>query len=250
MPWNGAQDQFMTRSPPTSPILQYSDRFIPGRRSPTDARNSLHLSKRLFELNEHEKSLYRQGRDRDPFRPLIRNAPLVADQYRQLQTPHRSLSTGISTEPSTVGFNRWQHGNSQRAVSQGAIWSVGGSGPASDHPTGVLDGRGGRLASGTNAPLFASQFLPEPDPRAELEAHERRLALALDVDQSGKILSPPTSPPISPISPSPSGSSPSSVGSPPNRTSDHTKPIWRDNQWIKQDSELRLSKYLLTAKLC
>jgi hypothetical protein len=58
----------------------------------------------------------------------------------------------------------------------------------SDTVVGVSTGRGGMLGSGTNAPLYTSTFLNRADPEAELEAYERRLALALDVDQTNRIL--------------------------------------------------------------
>ena len=237
MPSNELRDRASVRSPPTSPTRQYSDRFIPGRRSPTDARISLHLGKRLFELNENEKTLHRQNIGRDPFSYPVRNAPLVAEQYRQLRTPHRSISAGNSIGPSTIGLNRGQHGPSQRAVSQGAVWNVGGSRAASDHPIAVLNGRGGRLASGTNAPLYSSQFLIGPDYTADLDAHERRLALALDVDQNSKILSPPSSPPLSPSASSRSSASPFS--SPSTQRTDRIQPIWKDCQWTKEETGLR-----------
>ncbi|KAF2236505.1 WD40 repeat-like protein [Viridothelium virens] len=225
-------DGHWTRSTASSLVRQYSDRFIPGRRSPTDARNSLHLSKRLFELNDNEKILYRQNVGRDPFTPPVRNVPLVTEQHRQLRTQRHSVPAGLPTLPSTIGFNRLHQGTGQRIISQGTIWNVGGSSAASDHPTGVLDGRGGRLASGTNAPLYSSQFLSGTDATADLDAHERRLALALDVDRDSKILSPPSSPPLSSSSPS---SSASPVGSPQAYRPDYVQPIWRDSQWTKED---------------
>ena len=244
---DGLRNTLPIRSPPTSPNHQYSDRFIPGRRSPTDARNSFHLSKRIFELNDNEKNFHRQNVGRDPFSPPVRNAPLVAEQYRQLQTPHRSISAGNSTGPSTIGFNRRGQESDQRAVSQGAIWNVGGSSVASDHSSGVLDGRGGRFASGTNAPLYSSQFLSGPDPATDLDVHERRLALALDIDQSSKILSPPSSPPLSPILPS--RTSTSSSGSPSTYHADHIQPVWRDSQWTKDDAGLCSYRNLVTMQL-
>jgi hypothetical protein len=59
--------------------------------------------------------------------------------------------------------------------------------------TGIPDGRGGFLSSGTNAPMYTSQFLEGDSPDQDLERHERRLAAALDIDQANKILGAPIS---------------------------------------------------------
>jgi hypothetical protein len=75
-----------------------------------------------------------------------------------------------------------------RQLSAGGIWNVGGPFAASDTVAGVSDGRGGVLGSGTNAPLFTSSFFDRADPEAELETYERRLALALEINQSDRVL--------------------------------------------------------------
>jgi meiosis-specific APC/C activator protein AMA1 len=76
--------------------------------------------------------------------------------------------------------------NGERNISAGAIWSVGGLAPPS---VGVADGRGGLIGSGTNAPLYATTFASsQPKAQEEIENHERRLELALDLARTGRVL--------------------------------------------------------------
>lgn len=97
----------------------------------------------------------------------------------------------------------------------------------SDTVVGVSTGNGGMLGVGTNAPLYKSAFLNRADPEAELEAYERRLALALDVDQTERVLhhSPPPSSPLK--AGCESSTSPA-------------KTVWRDGGWVKDGSNSRL----------
>lgn len=61
-----------------------------------------------------------------------------------------------------------------------SIWSVGGM--AHDHGA-VNDGRGGRVQSGTNAPMFHTLFPPlKPRAQEDVEKHEARLASAFEID--------------------------------------------------------------------
>jgi hypothetical protein len=98
----------------------------------------------------------------------------------------------------------------------------------SDTVVAVSTGRGGMLGTGTNAPLYISNFLNRADPEAELEAYERRLALALDVDQIDRVLQHSSTPPT--IS----------------KANHHdlevlTRHTWRDSAWIKDGITSRLS---------
>jgi hypothetical protein len=53
---------------------------------------------------------------------------------------------------------------------------------------GIPSGSGRLLASGTTAPLHTASFLDEATHDDKVVAHERRLALALDIDQASRIL--------------------------------------------------------------
>ena len=73
---------------------------------------------------------------------------------------------------------------------------MGGSTAAS--PTGPVqglpNGRGGVIGSGTNAPMYTSRFLDGETPDQDLERLEGRLAAALDIDQTSRVLEIPGSP--------------------------------------------------------
>jgi hypothetical protein len=89
------------------------------------------------------------------------------------------------------------------------------------------------MASGSTAPLHSANFFGNSDPVMDRDMHERRLALALDVDTSIRM-----------ISPSPVRSSSCS----PNNSSDHEhnisrKLVWKDNQWIKLSSTSGLFRF-------
>jgi hypothetical protein len=111
----------------------------------------------------------------------------------------------------------------RRRMSQGAVWGIGGGSAATGNSVaGIPDGRGRLLASGTNASLFSSNFLTHQDSNSELDVHERRLAVALELDTASRVLNY-------------QGSPDSGYGSAsPVRTSTPATPIeraWRDGQW-------------------
>jgi meiosis-specific APC/C activator protein AMA1 len=66
----------------------------------------------------------------------------------------------------------------------GTVWRVGGLAPVS----GVPDGRGGLLGSGTNAPLYTTTFTIRPKAEESMDRHESRLAAALDIDRVSRVL--------------------------------------------------------------
>ncbi|KAF2839684.1 WD40 repeat-like protein, partial [Patellaria atrata CBS 101060] len=111
-----------------------------------------------------------------------------------------------------------------RRVSVGAVWNVGGSSIVSDSSIAVPDGRGGMIGSGTNAPLYKSAFLDQIDPDSQGETFERRLALALDLDRTERILGSVLS----------KNAENHNDG---NRLGDfYTNTTWKDNQWVKEGS--------------
>lgn len=53
---------------------------------------------------------------------------------------------------------------------------------------GITSATGGLIASGTTAPLHTASFLDQDTDADQTVGHERRLALALDIDQASRIL--------------------------------------------------------------
>lgn len=206
------------------------DRFIACRRPPTITRESFELNKPAERL-EVQQMRYRGVRpDENPFGHRIRRSGRLNDELRGLQEAH-SIIMGRATanrRNSSLTFRRDSLTLGPRQVSTGAVWNVGGPSAVSDTVVGVSTGRGGILGSGTNAPLYRSAFLNRADPEAELEAYERRLALALDVDQTDRILQ---------HSPTPSSLRSERVCD----AASHTKHVWRDGAWVKDGIHSRLS---------
>lgn len=232
-----------TLSPPRTPSRR-PDRFIPSRRPPNSTRESFHLTKSTDRLTAGER-LTRQGiLSPDPFSRQLRRSGRLNEELRTLRETH-SIITGravLGRNGAALGLRRGSLTSNTRQISNGAVWNVGGSSVVSDTVVGVSNGRGGLLGSGTNAPLYTSMFLSRSDPEAELETHERRLALAFDVDQSSRVLG-DTSPPNSPTSP---GGTSSGYGSNSNFP---TKHVWADSAWVKEGSTTRLSSIIIWSTL-
>jgi hypothetical protein len=205
------------------------DRYIGSRRPPAITRESFELNKPAERLDLNQ--LGRGGHwVNDPFGRRLRRSGRLNDELRGLREAH-SLIIGRASAHRRVAnlvHRRVLSTLGTRQVSTGAVWNVGGPSAVSDTVIGVSTGRGGMLGSGTNAPLYTSTFLNRADPEAELEAYERRLALAMDVDQADRILQ---------HSPTPSTSH-----SMKSRTvASHMKHTWRDSAWIKDGVTSRLS---------
>ena len=85
-----------------------------------------------------------------------------------------------TTNPSTLMVA------TDRAISQGAVWHVGGPQSAIDGVHSIPNGRGGRVTSGTNAPFYISDFLLQDDASDDQLMYHRRLAKAFDVDETSR----------------------------------------------------------------
>lgn len=188
-------------STPRKPRVSTPDRFIHCRRPPGVVRDS-------FELNrpEQREQIFRYGQRAgvDPFSRRVRRSGRLDGELQGLREAHvgvtgRSGRLDRNPNPRLRGSS---FGTATRQISAGAIWNVGGSSAVSGTVAAVSTGNGGMLGSGTNAPLYTSTFLDRADPEAELQVYERRLALALEIDQTERVLqhssitlSPPTTRP-------------------------------------------------------
>ncbi|OMP84691.1 putative WD repeat-containing protein [Diplodia seriata] len=200
------------------------DRFILPRKSPTSSRESLRLSTQPASLSDFEKATRQRHPAFDPFSRRVPRSTRVQDAFQDLQrqtSANRSRSSPLDWNNSLA----LRHG--PRQVSDGAVWNVGGSGVVSDSVSGIPDGRGGMLTSGTNAPLHTSMFLTEGDAVSEQEAHEKRLAFAMGIDQSSRILG---------SFEDRTGSSPTTPSRPCWTVSNQKSPEWVDGEWIKRGS--------------
>ena len=202
------------QTPPTSP-----DRYVPTRKSRDSLAKSYRLSKPPSQLTPSERIMRHSAASRDPFRRrrLPRAHPTPRSYVPPVNTrPIRQGSFGILPSP--------------RAASAGAIWNVGGALPPSTFGpvAGVSDGRGGVLGSGTNAPMFTSDFLNPDTTRQSSERFEGRLAVALDIDQTARILNFQQSRQECP-----------NIGARGLRIGDRGLPglVWRDSRWSSEINE-------------
>lgn len=201
-------------------ISRTIDRYIPCRDFRTQARENFLLATAPALLSQTERKQRKQSSAIDPFGRSSR--------VNARQNQHRSLLTDSSNRPTAPGPSRIHvnaYGESSRTVSHGAVWNVGGSAAAVDGVLSTTDGHGGRVASGTNAPMYTSAFLNQNEPSDGQEMHERRLAAALDFDQANRVLaeSSGVETPASPAASSSASASPISGSSSPT--------VWRDNHW-------------------
>lgn len=177
------------------------DRFLPVRRS------SLMPSIHSFRTNKDPKALstdellHRHPEvSPDAFNPRSRRAssPLPVARRPQARRVwgNRSANRGGA---SVLSFQRDSPGpDGSRQVSVGTVWAVGGIAPVT---SGVPNGRGRLLGSGTNARLYTTPF-SAGDARSktdiEKERYENRLADALNLDRVSRVFEfrdPSTAPP-------------------------------------------------------
>ncbi|KAI9049684.1 hypothetical protein LZ554_005840 [Drepanopeziza brunnea f. sp. 'monogermtubi'] len=176
------------------------DRFLPRRPTLESAVESFRTSKDTKALTTDEKLLRHKDASPDAFNPRRRVTSPIPNAART--EPRRNFSGNRSGSggATVLTFQRDPAAtNGERQVSVGTIWRVGGLAPIS----GVSNGRGGLLGSGTNAPLYTTSFTAKPKAQEDKERHESRLAEALELDRVGRILEfrdPSTSPLRSQIS--------------------------------------------------
>lgn len=206
-------------SPPRKSQTSTPDRFIHCRRSPAAERESFELSKPIErgEIFQHGHRV-----SGDPFSRRVRRSDRLNAELRGLREAH-ALTTrrpGGNVRNPNLRLRTSSLMPAARQISAGAIWNVGGPSAVSDTVAAISTGNGGMLGSRTTAPLYTSTFLSRADPEAELEAYERRLALALEVNQTDRILQ--HSPFLY-----------SRPGARHNESSAHRPHSWRDGKWTQ-----------------
>ena len=195
-------------TPPSTP-----DRFIAPRRSITSAQDIFRISKSPQELSLDERLLRKRPANVDPF-------------MSRRVTPDMNTRLGMIAEPfgarrasQTATAGTAATGPTPRSISTGSVWRVGGVASSSNPTTAVVDGHGGLLSSGTNAPMYSANFFDAETEDQGARRFEGRIAAALDVDQCRRMLdySPPTKSPRSPT----------------RRYANPDFPTtWQDGQWV------------------
>ncbi|KAJ5224053.1 hypothetical protein N7468_008595 [Penicillium chermesinum] len=156
------------------------DRFIPQRRgSPS---TPFRVNKLPQQLSPQEKLFRQRSPNEDPFLPTPPSTPEPASRHstytrlpiRPRPRPRPVLGTGSN--------------DFLRRISAGSVWGVGGNAAIT----------GGSSAAGTNgphaggrssmAPNYIARFLPRRTKEDDVKKHESRIALAMDIDPTTRLL--------------------------------------------------------------
>jgi hypothetical protein len=204
------------------------DRFLSPRAESTERESVFRVSKSPNSLSPRERNTRRRDPSADPFQFTSPSRSRDAVRLRHLspsgrqRPPHftPSFVHGHDASPGLAEVNNSPE--TPRQISVGAVWNVGGSNVAQGGPRlGVHDGHGRLLASGTNGPMHTAHFLDKVSSNHDVQQHEDRLALALDIDQASRVLGPNSRPP--PVKSASSDSTP-------------RRPfLWRNNSWARDE---------------
>ncbi|KAL8760508.1 MAG: hypothetical protein Q9184_003306 [Pyrenodesmia sp. 2 TL-2023] len=180
-------------TPPSGPQLvpptRSPDRYI-SNRSPL--QDSYRIGKPPHLLSDAEKLLRRDSATPDPFitgssRRPRRGRSQVSNSLNR--SASRSQSRSVSNPDVLTVTHPSLASPQSRQASLGAVWNIGGGVP---HPNGpvraISDGQGGLIGSGTNAPLYTASFLVKDDSEEDKDTFSDRLAAALDIDTTRRVL--------------------------------------------------------------
>ena len=227
------------RSPSTS-----LDRYISNRYTPQCSSKTFRVSKPPEQLSSAEKLLRHPSATPDPFGPL--NVRRIREAT--IRSSANADPRAVQSRTRTIGTTNVQHppqdplAAQNRQASAGAVWNVGGGSQAnpSSPVRGIPDGRGRFVSSGSNAPMFTSHFFDDDTPDQDNSQLESRLAVALDINQTSRILNNSRSPvQVRRVSTGAIGTK---------RKYPYVEPRtrWMDSQWVREGSPPRETTLLLT----
>lgn len=166
------------------------DRFIPKRDFGDCPSTPYRVNKHPQQLSTRERLLRHRPPGEDPFLPTPQTSPAFPGQNpKPTRLPQRPLMRPrLVTDLALLGGNR--PNDFLRQVSSGTVWGVGGTstilGDASSTPTNSAQSLNGR---GSTAPTFIARFLPKSSKADDQKTHESRIALAMDIDPTTRLLS-------------------------------------------------------------
>ena len=162
------------------------DRFIPVRRPSTELTKGYRTNKPIYKFNQVGRPLRDHGASPDPFGPFPPSRFNHAERINPVRNHQRNRPGRGATSPTRLTTLSITLPRDYREASVGSVWNVGGSAAAMEDP---VTGRTNVIhSSSSQAPVYWSNFLQGITPDEEIEAHETRLAAALDMDQAGRIL--------------------------------------------------------------
>lgn len=212
-----------------------SDRFIHARRPGLEMRDSFVLSRPTSGLNQWQRMLRRRTGLTDPLGPSPGSSAVVGPnvenvQQRPVANPH--APTQLTLRPDLDARPNMFH---QLGLPARRTPSTFGT-PRTRTVSGRgNDGQGRLLSSGSTARYYAPKFLDKRLPIEDTDLYEKRLALALDLDLSTKVLGSSSS--SSPSSPRTPSTLASSLHSPKMKLGPAEAPsrtIWQDNEWRRE----------------
>ncbi|KAJ6017144.1 hypothetical protein N7451_000523 [Penicillium sp. IBT 35674x] len=163
------------------------DRFIPKRDFDESPSTPYRVNKHPQQLSPRERLLRCRLPGEDPFLPTsqTRRSPAQNPRLaRPRQSPlHRPR---LISNLSLMSPNR--PNDFLRQVSSGGIWGVGGTSAMLGASLPVPNAAPSLLGRGTTAPNFVARFLPKSTKADEQNKHESRIALALDIDPTTRLV--------------------------------------------------------------
>lgn len=161
------------------------DRFIPSRGCADTYSMPFRVNKSPHQLTGDEKLLRQRSPMRNPFMPVrTRRPPRVREKRKPSQhflIPHHYAHLVESFPVDQLPLPN--AGEAPVQFDARATWNTRGAPTALGRtPIRVADGSGGYLAGGTTAPMHSARFLETITSADELDQHELRVALALDID--------------------------------------------------------------------
>ncbi|KAJ5670010.1 uncharacterized protein N7477_005373 [Penicillium maclennaniae] len=202
------------------------DRFIPKRQFSEISSTPFRVNKDPHQLSPEEKILRRRLPGDDPFLPTRAQEPSFPGQrptptrlrQRPLQRPRLIVDPAVTRGTHQHDF--------LRRVSAGGVWGVGGTTAILDDPSmAILNGTSSLSGRGSTAPTYVAKFLPRSNRAEDRNMHESRLALALNIDPTTRLLG--TCLPCAENSPSPSSP-----------FYERLSPfVWKDSAWKRVERE-------------
>ncbi|KAJ5369815.1 uncharacterized protein N7496_005907 [Penicillium cataractarum] len=186
----------LSRGPPVSnasqatfrsPISQ--DRFIPKREFGNHSSTSYRVNKHPFQLSPRERILRRRSPGEDPFLPTPRQSPVSPGRRPTPTRPPQGPHHRPHLVADSIALGNSASNDFLRRVSAGAVWGVGGASAVLGQPPAATS-TGARSISGRGgvSPAFVARFLPRITRHDDLNKHESRLALALDIDPTTRLI--------------------------------------------------------------
>lgn len=183
----GPPNSNSSRAAYLSPISP--DRFIPKREFGNHSTTSYRVNKHPFQLSPRERIFRRRSLGEDPFLPTPRLSPISPGRRATPSRPPQGPHHRPHLVADFIALGRSNPNESLRRVSAGAVWGVGGaSAVLGQPPAAISNGTRSTSGQGGASPAFVARFLPRITHYDDLNKHESRLALALDIDPTTRLI--------------------------------------------------------------